>query len=135
MSGGDDDDDDDDDDEGDGDGEVFSTLVVRSTVRPSERESVSVKGMGDSTMGLAVASMQAVGDLGFGKQWKGSGSSQGGGEEGWHPMMTKMSSSSIPESVTKYELLNELGRCCKVLSSILIGYWMRVFVGFGIYGI
>jgi hypothetical protein len=62
MSSG--DDDDDDDDEGDGDGEVFSTFVVRSTVRPSERESVSVKGMGDSTMGLAVASMQAVGDLG-----------------------------------------------------------------------
>lgn len=122
MSGG------DDDDEGEGDGDGFSTFVVRSTVRASERESVSGtvlrrtggKGMGDSTMGRAVASMQAVADLGFGKQRKGSGSSQGAGEEGRYPLMTKMSSSSIPDSVTredpttKYELLNELGRCCKV---------------------
>lgn len=125
MSGG------DDDDEGDGDGDGFSTFVVRSPVRASERELVSGtmlrrtgggggKGMGDSNMGRAVASMQEVGDLGFGNQRKGSGSSQGGGEEGRHLMMTKMSSSSIPESVTredpttKYELLNELGRCCKV---------------------
>jgi hypothetical protein len=119
---------DEDEGEGDGDGDEFSTFVVRSTVRASERESVSgtvlrrtgVKGMGDSTMGRAVASMQAVGDLRFAVQRKGSGSSQGAGEEGRYPLMTKMSSSSIPESVTredpttKYELLNELGRCCKV---------------------
>jgi hypothetical protein len=112
MGGG----DDGDDDEVDGDGEGFSTsgTVLRRIGGGSG------KGMGDSTMGRAVASMQAVGDFGFGNQRKGSGSSQGGGEEGRHPMMTKMSTSSIPESLTredpttKYELLNELGRCCKV---------------------
>lgn len=106
------DEDEDEDDDGDG----FSTFVVRS----GERESVSgtvvrrTSGGGGSvgsTMSIAVASMQAVGDLGFGKQRKGSGSSQG--EES--RLLTKMSSSSIPESVTKedpttkYELLNELG--------------------------
>ncbi|EXB44860.1 Serine/threonine-protein kinase dst1 [Morus notabilis] len=97
------------------DGDGFSTFVVRS----GERESVSGTvvrrtGGGDvgSTMSRAVASMQAVGDLGFGKQRKGSGSSQG--EEA--RQLAKMSCSSIPESVTredpttKYELLNELGK-------------------------
>lgn len=100
------------DDDGDGDG--FSTFVVRSS---SERESISgtvlrrtSSGAG-STMSRAVASMQASSELGFGKQRRGSGSSQG--EE--YRQTTKMSSSSIPDSVTredptvKYELLNELG--------------------------
>ncbi|KAG2706930.1 hypothetical protein I3760_05G125400 [Carya illinoinensis] len=112
-----------DDAEGDGDGDGFSTFVVRSTLRASERESLSGtvlrrtgggKGTGESTMGRAVASMQAVGELGFGKQRKGSGSSQGGEEV--RQLTSKISSSSIPESVTredpttKYELLNELGK-------------------------
>lgn len=114
-----------DDDEDDGDDGAFSTFVVRSTVKASERQSVSGtmfrrtagvggKGMGDSTMARAVASMQAIGELGLGKQRKGSGSSHGGDEV--RKLTTKMSSSSIPESVTredpttKYELLNELGK-------------------------
>ncbi|XP_057961640.1 serine/threonine-protein kinase 1 [Malania oleifera] len=100
----------------------FSTFVVRSTVR-GDSESVSGtvvrrtggSGAGDvggSAMSRAVASMQASEELGFGKQRKRSGSSQG--EEG--RQLTKISSSSIPDSVTKedpstkYELLNELGK-------------------------
>ncbi|KAF3431600.1 hypothetical protein FNV43_RR26331 [Rhamnella rubrinervis] len=103
------------DDDEDDDGGRFSTFVVR----PGDRESLSgtvvrrttTAGAG-STMDRAVASMQAVGELGFGKQWKGSGSSQA--EE--PRQTTKISSSSIPDSVTredptiKYELLNELGK-------------------------
>ncbi|XP_047154078.1 serine/threonine-protein kinase 4 isoform X3 [Vigna umbellata] len=102
----------------------FSTFVVRSTVKSGERESVSGTvvrrssggsgGVG-STMGRAVASMQGMGDFGFGKQRKGSGSSQN--DEGrHHSITTKVSTSSIPESITredptiKYELLNELGK-------------------------
>ncbi|KAM1326941.1 serine/threonine-protein kinase 1 [Malus sylvestris] len=101
------------DDGGDGDG--FSTFVVRPS---SERESVSgtvvrrtSSGVG-STMSRAVASMQASSESGFGKQRRGSGSSQG--EE--YRQTTKMSSSSIPDSITredptvKYDLLNELGK-------------------------
>ncbi|KAL5553605.1 hypothetical protein UlMin_041006 [Ulmus minor] len=102
--------DDSDDDDGDGDG--FSTFVVRSGERESASGTVVRRTSGGSTLSRAVASMQASGDLGFGKQRKGSGSSQG--EE--LRQLTKMSSSSIPESVTKedptlkYELLNELGK-------------------------
>ncbi|XP_057748190.1 serine/threonine-protein kinase 1 isoform X2 [Arachis stenosperma] len=110
-------DDDDDDDDGGG----FGTFVVRSTVRSSERESISgtvvrrtAGGSGaGSTMERAVASMQAAGE--FGKQRKGSGSSQN--EDARQQLITtKISASSIPESVTredpttKYELLNELGK-------------------------
>lgn len=109
----------DEDDDGD---QGFSTFVVRSTARSSERESVSgtvvrrtSAGVGSggtgagSTMERAVASMQASGELGFGKQRRGSN------DEGRQSIGTKVSSSSIPESVTredpttKYELLNELG--------------------------
>ncbi|KAM1082197.1 hypothetical protein ACFX13_021230 [Malus domestica] len=99
----------------DGEGSGFSTFVVRPS---SERESVSgtvvrrtSSGAG-STMSRAVASMQASSELGVGKQRRGSGSSQG--EE--YRQTTKMSSSSIPDSITredptvKYELLNELGK-------------------------
>ncbi|XP_061355650.1 serine/threonine-protein kinase 1 isoform X2 [Gastrolobium bilobum] len=111
------------DDEDDGeDSGGFSTFVVRSTVRSGERETVSgtvvrrTSGSGgSSTMERAVASMQAVGEVGFGKQRKGSGSSHN--EEGRQQLVTtKVSSSSIPDSViredptTKYELLNELGK-------------------------
>ncbi|XP_020216141.1 serine/threonine-protein kinase dst2 isoform X2 [Cajanus cajan] len=111
----------DEDDEDDGGG--FSTFVVK----PVERESVSgtmVRRTGGggggggggigSTMERAVASMQGMGDFGLGKQKKGSGSSQN--DEGRHHSIAKVSSSSIPESVTredptiKYELLNELGK-------------------------
>ncbi|KAJ7943326.1 Protein kinase superfamily protein [Quillaja saponaria] len=101
---------------GDEDDDGFSTFV-----RSSEKESLSGTvvtrtggGGGGSTMERAVASMQAVGEPVFGKQKKGSGSSQN--EVGMHQTMTKISSSSIPESVTredpttKYELLNELGK-------------------------
>ncbi|GFZ10924.1 protein kinase superfamily protein [Actinidia rufa] len=114
------------DEEGD-----FSTFVVRSTVRDrdsGERESVSGTvvrktsggggGMGVSTMTMAVASMQAVGELGFGKKQRmGSSASSSQDEEGrYGHQMSKVSSSSIPECVTredpstKYELLNELGK-------------------------
>jgi len=98
--------------DGDDDGRVeFGTFLVKSTV---VRRSGS--GGGGSTMGKAVASMQASGELGFGKERKGSGLL---GEEGkqHQQKQSKMSSSSIPESVTredpttKYELLNELGAC------------------------
>ncbi|KAL6192883.1 hypothetical protein ACLB2K_033969 [Fragaria x ananassa] len=100
-----------DDDDG---GDAFSTFVMR----PSERES-SLTGTvrrnsagGNSTMSRAVASMQASGD-GMGKQRKSSAASSQN-EEARQNM--KMSTSSIPESVTredpttKYELLNELGK-------------------------
>jgi len=106
-------------DEDDDDGGGFSTFVMRSTVRNSERESASGTmvrrtsgndgGGGGSTMERAIASMQGVGE--FGKQRKGSGSSQN------EAITTKVSMSSIPDSViredptTKYELLNELGMC------------------------
>ncbi|CAI0463177.1 unnamed protein product [Linum tenue] len=65
-------------------------------------------------MGRAVASMQAVGDLVFGKQKRRSGSLSSQGDEYKHHQHTKVSASLIPESViredptTKYELLNEL---------------------------
>ncbi|KAG4403216.1 hypothetical protein AAZX31_01G056500 [Glycine max] len=117
---------DDGDEEDDDDGGGFSTFVVRSTVKSGERESVSGTvvrrtsggsgGLGvGSTMERAVASMQGMGEFGFGKQRKGSGSSQN--DEGRHQSITtKVSTSSIPDSVTredpttKYELLNELGK-------------------------
>lgn len=106
-------------------GDGFSTFVGRSTVR-SERESGSGTvvrrtggGGGGSTMSMAVASMQAAEELGFGKLRKGSGSSQG--EDGRR--RSKISSSSIPDTVTredpstKYELLNELGAFCALLNA------------------
>ncbi|KAK4793211.1 hypothetical protein SAY86_023646 [Trapa natans] len=107
-----------DDDDEDGRG-GFSTFVVKS----SDKESVSgtvvrKSGFEDSTMGRAVASMQAVGEVGFGAKHQKrteSPSSQLGEEAGKH-QPTKISSSSIPDSVTredptiKYELLSELGK-------------------------
>lgn len=106
---------DEDDDESDGDGDEYGTFVVRSTAR-RERER--------STMGRAVAGMQAVGELGFGgKQRRGSGSSPFSSQikvaehrqQQQQQPNSKISTTSIPESVTredpctKYELLNELG--------------------------
>ncbi|KAJ4959679.1 hypothetical protein NE237_019589 [Protea cynaroides] len=103
----------------------YSTFLMRSTIRSSEKESLTgtvirTTGSGgggsysSSTMSRAVESMQASGELGFGKQRKGSLSSQG--EESRQQQLRKMSVSSIPESITredpssKYELLNELGK-------------------------
>ncbi|PSR88382.1 Serine/threonine-protein kinase [Actinidia chinensis var. chinensis] len=91
--------------------ESVSGTVVRKT-------SGGGGGMGVSTMSMAVASMQAVGELGFGKKQRmGSGASSSQDEEGrYGHQMSKVSSSSIPECVTredpstKYELLNELGK-------------------------
>lgn len=114
-------------DEGDG----YSTFVVRSTMRSRNRESISGtvvrrtsgsrsdtrdggEGLEGSTLGRAVASMQGMGELGFGKQRKGNGSPMS--EEGCGRIRSKVSSSSIPESIyredpnSKYELLNELGK-------------------------
>lgn len=113
------------------DGDGFSTFVVRSTAKSRSRESVSGTilrrtggsrsdtrdgggGLEGSTLGRAVASMQGMGELGFGKQRRGNGSPRS--EEGGGRMCSKVSSSSIPESITredpnsKYELLNELGK-------------------------
>ncbi|KAL5100058.1 hypothetical protein RYX36_004385 [Vicia faba] len=111
----------DEEDDEDDDGGGFSTFVMRPTLRTGETESVggtmvrrtSSNEGGGSTMERAIASMQGVGE--FGKQRKGSGSSHK--EEGkQHSLATKVSTSSIPDSViredptTKYELLNELGK-------------------------
>ncbi|KAG8654231.1 germinal center kinase 1 isoform X2 [Manihot esculenta] len=102
-----------DDSDGGDDGEGFGTFVVKSTLSGTVLRRTGRVEAG-STMGRAVASMQAVGDIGSGKQRKGSGSSLQG-EEG-RQQLSKMSSSSIPDSVTredpttKYELLNELGK-------------------------
>ncbi|KAF6171413.1 hypothetical protein GIB67_009554 [Kingdonia uniflora] len=100
----------------------FSTFVVRSSYR-SDHESLSGTvvrrmsgggGFSPSTMmSMAVESMQAIGDLGGGKQRKVSGSFTHGDDS--NRQIRKNSVSSIPESVTredpttKYELLNELG--------------------------
>uniref|UniRef100_A0A0A0KJC4 non-specific serine/threonine protein kinase n=1 Tax=Cucumis sativus TaxID=3659 RepID=A0A0A0KJC4_CUCSA len=119
------------DSEEEDDGDGYSTFVVRSTARSRNRESVSGTvvrrtggsrsgsrdgggGLDGSTMGRAVASMQGMGELGFGKQRKGNGSPMS--EEDGGRIRSKVSSSSIPESITredphsKYELLNELGK-------------------------
>ncbi|XP_019164855.1 PREDICTED: serine/threonine-protein kinase 3-like [Ipomoea nil] len=114
---GDEEEDDDDEEE-----EVnFSTFVVRDssefdagTVVMRTRKSGSGGASGSSTMSRAVASMQAVGEIGHARQRKsGSGWVP---EEELRPHVSKVSSSSIPESVTKedpsskYELLHELGK-------------------------
>ncbi|XP_065860591.1 serine/threonine-protein kinase 1 [Euphorbia lathyris] len=99
---------------GDDDGEGFGTFVLKSTVSGTVVRRTARADSG-STMGRAVASMQAVGEYGFGKQRKGSGSASLQAEEARH-VQSRISSSSIPESVTredpttKYELLNELGK-------------------------
>lgn len=104
----------------------FSTFVVRSTVKEREMEDTGTVvrrssggvGMSDggSTMSRAVASMQGVGE-GFGKQRRSASSSQQEEEGGQSRyQMSKMSSSSIPDSLTredpstKYDLLHELGK-------------------------
>ncbi|XVE91630.1 hypothetical protein REPUB_Repub01dG0026800 [Reevesia pubescens] len=97
---------DDEEEDEDGAGEGFGTFVVRSTVR-SERE-----GSG-TVVKRAVASM---GELGFGKQKRSTSTTSLQGEENRFLQNSKVSSSSIPDYVTredpstKYELLNELGK-------------------------
>ncbi|GAB2280179.1 hypothetical protein Dimus_014817 [Dionaea muscipula] len=104
----------------------FSTVVMRSTAKRYDRENESVSGtfvsrtsgggggMGDSTLSSAVASMQAMGELGFGKNRKSSGSAYSEDGHGWQSQ-GKLSTSSIPDIInredpsTKYDLLNELG--------------------------
>lgn len=112
-----------DDDEDDEEGGEFGTFVVRKTGnRRRENESESISGTfvrrtssgggGGSTMSRAVASMQAMGDLGF------PGRNRKSMEDGsqLRQLQSKMSSSSIPDCIskedpsTKYELLHELGK-------------------------
>ncbi|KAK4841239.1 hypothetical protein QYF36_001251 [Acer negundo] len=91
----------DDDDNNDNE---FGTFVVRSSERESGTVTRRSGGYDDSTMGRAVASMQRF----------GSSNSSLQAEEA--KRQCKVSSSSIPDSVTredpttKYELLNELGK-------------------------
>ncbi|CAM8950465.1 unnamed protein product [Rhodiola kirilowii] len=127
----DDDDSEEEEEEEEGVGEEgFSTFVVKSTVGKGESESVSgtvvrrsggggggnVGFGGTTTMGRAVASMQAIRELGGGKQKKVSASSSPQvGEEGGR-FFNRGSTSSLPECFTredpstKYEMLNELGK-------------------------
>ncbi|KAK7851930.1 mitogen-activated protein kinase kinase kinase kinase 5 [Quercus suber] len=126
--------DEDEEEEDEGDGERNSTFVVKKSERGK-----SVKGLGDSTMGRAVASMQAAGELEFVKQRKASAASEQGGEEGRNLAMRNISTSSIPESVvmredpsTKYELLNELGKSSILILQLRSGYDV---CGKGSYGV
>lgn len=108
------------------DEESFSTFVVKSTFGTRESATVVRRSSGgasaSSTMSRAVASMQASGELGYGKHRRGSGSSQG---DEARFQASKISTSSIPESVTredpstKYELLNELGK----FVIIIFNFW------------
>ncbi|CAN0896396.1 Serine/threonine-protein kinase 1 [Linum grandiflorum] len=99
-----------------GDGEGFGTFVVKSTLSGTVVRKSGGDGGTGSTMGRAVASMQGAGSLGFGNQRRRSGSLSSQGDDNRLNLHTKVSASSIPDSVTredptiKYELLNELGK-------------------------
>ncbi|KAF3650103.1 putative pentatricopeptide repeat-containing protein, chloroplastic-like [Capsicum annuum] len=105
----------DEDEEEEGGG--FSTFVVKDNDEFDSGTMVrkSSEGVGMS-MSRAVASMQAVGEMGIGRQRNRGvvGEEEGGGT--LRAQGSKMSSSSIPDSVTredpstKYELLHELGK-------------------------
>ncbi|KAF8021387.1 hypothetical protein BT93_G1735 [Corymbia citriodora subsp. variegata] len=109
------------DDDEDGNGDGFSTFVVKKNDRESVSGTVVRRtgggGGGGSGSFRAVASMQAVGEGGFGgkQQRKGSGSSSSQGDEGARPA-SKISMSSMPDSITredpttKYDVLSELGK-------------------------
>lgn len=93
------------------DNEFDSGTMVRRTVKSGSSEVVG------STMSRAVASMQAVREIGIGRQRnRGALSEEEGGGGTLRPQGSKVSSSSIPDSVTredpctKYELLHELGK-------------------------
>lgn len=96
------------------DNEFDSGTMVRRTVRSGSSEVVG------STMSRAVASMQAVGEIGMGRQRnnisRAPSEEEGGGGGTLRPQGSKVSSSSLPDSVTredpttKYELLHELGK-------------------------
>ncbi|XP_009786232.1 serine/threonine-protein kinase 1 [Nicotiana sylvestris] len=112
-----DDDDEDEDEEG-----KFSTFVVKDNDEFDSgtmvRRTIKSEGVG-ATMSRAVASMQAVGEIGgIGRQRNRAASEEegSGGGTTLRPQGSKVSSSSIPDSVTKedpstkYELLHELGK-------------------------
>lgn len=112
----------------------FSTFVMRVKNDEEEEDNEDEDGMGTmvrrgagsgggETMRMAVESMQKVGEVGttgHKNRRKSSGGGEGGGAGGIaltrQPGSEKMSSSSIPECVTredpstKYELLHELGK-------------------------
>ncbi|CAO2830194.1 unnamed protein product [Amaranthus hypochondriacus] len=123
--------DDEEEDDDDEEGEEFGTFVVRKTMKKKKvKESEDVSGTfvrktsgggggGGSTMSKAVASMQAVGDLGFGGRNRRSGGGLGHSEDvsgQVRQLQSKMSSSSIPDCIARedpssnYELLHELGK-------------------------
>lgn len=101
----------------------FSTFVMRDSevesgtvLRRTSKSGGGGEDGGLSTMSRAVASMQAVGEGGIGRQRKsGSGAAS---EEEMKLQGGKVSSSSFPEGVmredpfTKYEILHELGKIC-----------------------
>lgn len=118
--------------------EMGSGTVVRRTARTARNS-----GGGGGTMSRAVASMQAVGEIG-GKQRKGGAGGMvedGGSGDGWlrgHGS-GKVSTSSIPDSVTKedpstkYDLLHELGKLFFKVLAFSIFYtfkWIFAFSGF-----
>lgn len=113
-------------DDAGGEGESVSGTMVRKTGSACS---------GESTMSRVVASMQAVGELGFGKQRKGRPSQ---GEE-QKRLVSKMSTSSIPDSIiredptTKYEMLNELGEFLSLLVQCLWSYVMLSLFRFSIF--
>lgn len=107
-------DDDDDDDEG------MGTMVRRGV------------GTGGGTMKDAVESMQKVGD-GIGGGYPKGGRSRGGGSGGEGQLRQqgsgKVSSSSLPDTMTredpstKYDLLHELGKSDLFFFSFIFGVW------------
>lgn len=126
--------DDEDDDNG---GDPFSTFVVKSSGKESVSGTMVVRTSGgsggsssfkDSTMGRAVASMQAAGE-GFGgkhQKKRSSSSSPMGADTG--RQQSRISSTSLPDGVNKedatikYELISELGlllTCISILQFIL----------------
>ncbi|CAN1823691.1 Serine/threonine-protein kinase 1 [Linum perenne] len=113
---GDDEEDEDEDEDDSGDGEGFGTFVVKPTLSGTVVRKSGGDGGSGSTMGRAVASMQGAGNLGFGNQRRRSGSLSSQGDDNRYHLHTKVSASSIPDSVTredpttKYDLLNELGK-------------------------
>ncbi|KAL2510101.1 Protein kinase superfamily protein [Forsythia ovata] len=103
----------------------FSTFVVREREEEDDEEGEfgtvvrsggAGGGSGGGTMRRAVESMQKVGEVGMMGRRRKSGGGSGSEGIGHAQVSGKMSSSSIPDSVTredpftKYELLHELGK-------------------------
>uniref|UniRef100_A0A1J3INY1 non-specific serine/threonine protein kinase n=1 Tax=Noccaea caerulescens TaxID=107243 RepID=A0A1J3INY1_NOCCA len=104
-----DEEDEEDDDDDDDDGE-YGTFVVKSSGKKGKKKE---KEMDLSTMGRAVASMQKSS---FGGKNRKSGSSSPSENRKMRQQHSKMSTTSLPDSITredpttKYEFLNELGK-------------------------